>query len=134
MLYLTLRAVADAPPPLLKHLAKAFPNLISLTLTLSNQESTSGASVIWPHSCAGYAAMLSEFHCLRYFRWNHNLGFANLSDRSDGERALNALQDDAKTFATKVPSLEYIDFLERGMSALGFRVRRNDSGDVSLSV
>ena len=78
--------------------------------------------------------MLSEFHCLRYFRWNHDLGVANLSDRSDGERALNALQDDAKTFATKVPSLEYIDFLERGMSALGFRVRRNDSGDVSLDI
>ena len=134
MQYLSLRAVADAPPSLLKHLAKAFPNLISLTLILSRHRNSATASVVWPHPLADYATMLSEFNCLRYFRWNQAIGSPGSKTIGEWKRVFEDLRDNAKVFATEVPSLEYIDFLEGREPNLGLLARRDDSGEASFDM
>jgi hypothetical protein len=135
MRYLVLTSVNSVVPNLFKELAKAFPNVVSLTIIYdpsSGNRNRNRLPTPWPYPIQDYASALEEFKCLKTFRWNQTIGLP--MDTEDVNLANDAIADmetTAQVLGTKMNTLERIDFIERGTSILEICIKRNEKGAVS---
>jgi len=138
-----LEGIHDGSLDLFDDISASFPNLISLSLShrQSNRQ-TKTRSATWPNASWEYASRLSNFHSLKYFRWNFKLTLNEpiipIQFLYPDELAVDQYEftvgywEDwdaiVRVLAAYCPTLEMVAFLEGQMPFVEYRVARTSDG------